>query len=93
MLAYHRYVERNPIKAGMIIHVEEYDWSSYRQHAGLDEDAWIVDDPIYMSLANDKAQWQRRYSDYIKRGRLRKRKSADSECLTTRLVNGIEPLY
>lgn len=50
----------------MVKHVKDYDWSRPRQHAGLDIDVWIVHASIYMHLANDKAQRQYQYSDYIK---------------------------
>lgn len=29
LLACHRYVERNPVKAGVVEHEQDYEWSSY----------------------------------------------------------------
>lgn len=60
-----RYVERNPVKAGMVEHVADYEWSSYAQHAGLTEDKWIDDDAMYLSLGSDKAAQQHAYADYV----------------------------
>lgn len=33
LLACYRYIELNPVRAGMVQHPEEYPWSSYRWHA------------------------------------------------------------
>lgn len=60
-----RYVERNPIKSGMVKSVADYEWSSYSQHAGLTENKWIDDDPIYLSLANEQEARQQRYMNYV----------------------------
>lgn len=65
LLACHRYVERNPVKAGMIEDAGEYEWSSYRQHVGLETQCWIDFDPAYMGLADDKEERMQRYMDYI----------------------------
>jgi len=32
-----RYIHRNPLKAGMVSRLEDYTWSSYREHLGLSE--------------------------------------------------------
>ena len=39
-----RYVERNPVRAGMIERAEEYRWSSARGHCGLAEDGLVTSD-------------------------------------------------
>jgi putative transposase len=37
------YIERSPVRAGMVESAEEYAWSSARAHiAGGDEDGWLV---------------------------------------------------
>ncbi|HDY85209.1 MAG TPA: transposase, partial [Methylophaga sp.] len=60
-----RYVERNPVKAVMVKSVSDYEWSSYSQHAGLTENKWIDDDPVYLSLASEKAEREQRYVNYV----------------------------
>ena len=35
LLALCRYVERNPVAAGMVVAADEWPWSSYRSHVGL----------------------------------------------------------
>lgn len=45
-----RYIERNPVKAGMAERVEEYRWSSARVHVAMDHDpllpaaSWLSDE-------------------------------------------------
>ena len=65
LLACHRYVERNPVKAGVVEHEQDYEWSSYRQHAGLEGDYWIDNDAVYMGIANNKEERMQRYRDYL----------------------------
>jgi putative transposase len=43
-----RYVERNPVRAGMVIRAEDYAWSSARAHCGLRTD------PLLTSLPEPK---------------------------------------
>ncbi len=47
-----RYVERNPVRAGMVARAEDYPWSSAAAHCGLKDDE---------HLCNRKA-WQRQLS-------------------------------
>lgn len=37
-----RYVERNPVRAGLVARAEEYPWSSARGHCGLAADALLL---------------------------------------------------
>jgi len=32
-----RYMHRNPVKCGLVLGPEQWEWSSYRNYAGLDE--------------------------------------------------------
>ncbi len=49
----------------MVDHAEYYEWSSYRQHAGLEQNYWIDNDPAYMGSADDKEELRQRYQDYV----------------------------
>ncbi len=61
LLACHRYIEMNPVRAGMVDHPSRYGWSSYRSNAeGLASDI-IVPHPLYLALAEDPAGRQARY--------------------------------
>lgn len=47
-----RYVELNPVRAGLVDHPAQYRWSSYRAHANGTPDGLLVDHPVYHGLGN-----------------------------------------
>lgn len=53
VLACHRYIERNPVRAGMMRSLSEYPWSSYRANSGQAEDDSLSEHPEYIALAPD----------------------------------------
>ena len=65
LLACMRYIELNPVRAGMVQDPGQYQWSSYR-HNGLGQvDPRITPHPLYDSgvrHAHAKARSSRRYS-------------------------------
>src|SRR5258708_35582461 len=60
-LACCRYIELNPVRAGMVGHPREYSWSSYRTHALGAADALVSAHPLYRGLATAAAERQRAY--------------------------------
>ena len=65
LLACQRYVELNPVNAGMVKQAGDYEWSSYRQKTGIEKDMWVDGDPIYSGLSKDKNERMKRYKQYI----------------------------
>jgi putative transposase len=55
LLACHRYIENNPVRAGMVTHPEMYRWSSYGHNAGAFPDTLVTAHPVVQSLAQDVA--------------------------------------
>ena len=53
LLSCYRYVELNPVRAGMVSAPEQYKWSSYGVNAWGDE-SWIVYHDEYLGLGKDK---------------------------------------
>lgn len=51
LLATYRYIEMNPVAAGMVEHPAEFRWSSYRHNALGEKDALITPHRVYTSLA------------------------------------------
>jgi len=49
-LACYRYIEMNPIRAGMVEHPAEYRWSSYRANAQGEFSALRCPHPLYEAL-------------------------------------------
>jgi putative transposase len=53
LLAAARYVELNPVKAGMVRSAEEYPWSSARFHLGLVANDVLVKDKNLLGLVEN----------------------------------------
>ena len=53
LVAAARYVERNPVKAGIVSHPREYQWSSARFHLGIIEADMMVADRTMLGLVSD----------------------------------------
>jgi putative transposase len=54
-----RYVERNPVRAGMVEKAENYPWSSAAAHCGLREDPWLAPLPQAASRLGSWSEWLR----------------------------------
>lgn len=52
LLACQRYVEMNPVRAGIVERPEQYAWSSHRHHLGLAADPLVSPHSVYWSLGN-----------------------------------------
>lgn len=68
LLACNRYIELNPVRAGMVDMPEAYPWSSYRQRLGLEKDIWIDEDPAFLSLAATPENRRQRYQELVMEG-------------------------
>ena len=51
LLACYRYIELNPVRAGMVSSPEDYPWSSYRANALSVADPVVTPHPLYSELA------------------------------------------
>jgi len=56
-----RYVELNPVRAGLAAHPRDYPWSSYHSHAQGVADRLIVEHPCYLALGSTAEERQRAY--------------------------------
>ena len=55
MLACQRYIELNPVHAGMVEHPAEYRWSSCRGNAQVEPDVLLTPHALYLAMGNDAA--------------------------------------
>lgn len=53
-LACYRYIEMNPVRAGIVAHPAEYRWSSYRANAQGEPSALRCPHPLYQALSRDE---------------------------------------
>ncbi len=66
LLACQRYIELNPVRAGMVVHPEEYRWSSYRANAQGEADRLIRPHELYLALGGDDAARQAAYRELFR---------------------------
>lgn len=68
LLCCHRYIELNPVRAGMVTNPADYPWSSYRANAMGKRDALIAPHPVFMQLADAPAERQSIYRGFVAEG-------------------------
>ncbi len=61
-----RYIEMNPVRAGMVLHPEEYAWSSYAANARGEADDLVHPHPLYTALGRDAPQRQMFYRELFR---------------------------
>jgi putative transposase len=60
-----KYIELNPVKAGIVVSPEEYPFSSYHYYAFGQEDPLITPNPLYENLGLQQKERQCRYRNLI----------------------------
>lgn len=63
-----RYIELNPVRAGLVQDPANYPWSSYRAYAEGKPDALLTRNPLYEGLGRTTAERQLRYREFIAEG-------------------------
>ncbi|MCX5677835.1 MAG: transposase [Candidatus Omnitrophica bacterium] len=60
-----RYIERNPLRAGIVTDLLDYHFSSYNFYANGRKDDIITPNPCYLELSNDPKERMKLYREYI----------------------------
>jgi putative transposase len=60
-----RYIERNPVRAGIVKDPSEFLWSSYNFYAKGARDSIVTVNPLYPTLGKTPRKRQRIYQKYI----------------------------
>ncbi len=68
LLACYRYIERNPVRAGLVSEAAHYTWSSCRHHLGLASDPLLTDHACYWALGNTPFERQAAYGAMLEAG-------------------------
>lgn len=66
VLACYRYIELNPVAAGMVTHPANYPWSSYRANAQGEENKVVTTAAMYESLGSDSVVRVRAYREFFR---------------------------
>ena len=69
VLTCYRYIELNPVRAGMVSHPGDYRWSSYHQNAEGKPSNLIKPHDDYIHLGDSKIQRLRNYRTLMQGGR------------------------
>jgi len=87
-----RYVERNPLRAGLVQRAEEYDWSSARTHCGLRPDPVLAPDMPLLAEIGDWSRWLSRPQDEDTLNLIRDRTEKGLPCGSARFVEQISAI-
>ena len=68
LLACVRYVELNPVRAGMVAGPRQYKWSSYRERMRVTKMKMLDLDESFLGLGSNRETRTRRYKEYIRQG-------------------------
>ena len=64
-----RYVDLNPVRAGLVKSPQDWNWSSYRAHMGLeDHQAWLDSRSLLGQFADSERTGRRRYAEFVAQG-------------------------
>jgi putative transposase len=65
-----RYIERNPLRAGVVENLIDYEWTSYNFYAYGASDRLLTVNPLYNSLSSDDVRRKELYKEYVSATRL-----------------------
>lgn len=68
LLACMRYIELNPVRAGLCTEPAQWPWSSAAHHLGLTRQALITEHELYWSLGNTPFERELAYRDFTNQG-------------------------
>ncbi len=84
LLECYRYIELNPVRANLVERAEDYVFSSYRHHAGIETDTRLKDHEIFWRIGNTPFDRQSNYKALLAEGMHQTRASA----ITHATLNG-----
>lgn len=64
-----RYIDRNPLRAGLVNHPRDYPYGSYRIYTEGTQSDIITPSPAYLGLANQEYDRRKLYADYVLQSR------------------------
>lgn len=67
-LACMAYIDLNPVRAGMVAHAADYDWSSHGHYIGRQNEAWLTPHPLYWDMGNTPFAREAAYAAMVQAG-------------------------
>lgn len=68
LLQVYRYIELNPVRAGMVVRPEDHPWSSVHANLGMHPDALVTPHPGWLVLGQTSAIRATAYRDWLEAG-------------------------
>ena len=68
LLACMRYIEANPVRAGLCTEAAQWPWSSAAHHLGLGRQALITEHRLYWSMGNTPFEREHAYREFMGQG-------------------------
>ena len=68
LLTCYRYIELNPVRAGLVQHPQDYDWSSYRSNTQTTPRGMITPHAEFLRLGPTDAERKRAYAHLVMTG-------------------------
>ncbi|MDH3628946.1 MAG: transposase [Acidobacteriota bacterium] len=65
LMACFRYIELNPVRAGMVASPAQYPWSSYAHHAISPDLPWLDEHSLYFDLGVTRGERLARYREWV----------------------------
>ena len=65
-----RYIERNPVKAGLSSLAQDYAYSSFKFYSNHQQDDLITPSPAYLAIADDPHERARHYTEFVNQSRV-----------------------
>jgi putative transposase len=66
VLSCYRYIELNPVRAGMVVHPAGYRWSSYHTNAHGEPSDFLQPNPLYSALGDSDAACRAAYRELFR---------------------------
>lgn len=84
LLACMRYIELNPVRAGLCAEPAQWPWSSAAHHLGLVRSPVVTEHEMYWSLGNTPFDREHAYREFIAQGL----STAEQSCFTEAVMRG-----
>jgi putative transposase len=88
-----KYIELNPVRAGIVSHPEEYSYSSYGYYANGRQDTLLTENRLYATLGPNLEQRQEQYRDFVIDRDIKKRLTNDRFIGTPEFVDKLETIW
>ena len=66
LLSVYRYIERNPVRAGMVTAAEDHPWSSAQGHLNQRDDPLLTPHPAFLAISPDTERRAALYAQFLR---------------------------